>query len=126
MKIAIDIDGVIDRIPEFLSVITPYLVEKKHEITILTSRSNSPEIIEKSLAEIKEANVHFTNYFFLPEANTRADSDFPTTLNWFERHLWQKAEYCQKNKIDIFFEDDAKTISLVQKHSPQTVCLKVC
>jgi len=71
-------------------------------VIILTSRSNKPEVIDISLAEIKKANIHFTDYYFLPEMSARPDSDFPQELNWFEKHIWQKAEYCKKKQDQHF------------------------
>jgi len=126
MKIAIDIDGVITRIPEFLALTSKALMKEGHHITILTSRTNSKESITKSIKEIKDAQVSFNDYYFLPETNTRSKTEFPSELNWFQQYIWQKAEYCKNNKIDIFFEDDPRTVALVLKYAPDTVCLRVC
>ena len=124
MKIAIDIDGVIDRIPEFLSIITPHLLKKGVSVTILSSRENSEEVIRKSLEEIKSYNIKYSDFFFL-SAPKDDDESIPKELNWHERHIYGKAKYCLENNIDLFFEDDQKTIHLVKHYAPSTICLKV-
>lgn len=125
MKIAIDIDGVIDVIPDLLRILTPSLLSEGHHVTILTSRSNEPEVVSISLDEVRQAGIHFTDYYFLPSVEGQAPERFPPELNWFQKHIWQKAEYCKANKVDIMFEDDEKTILLLQIYAPRTKILRV-
>ena len=124
MKIAIDIDGVIDRIPEFLSIITPHLLKKGVSVTILSSREKSEEVIRKSLEEIKSYNIKYSDFFFLP-LPADDDESIPKELNWHERHIYGKAKYCLDNNIDLFFEDDQKTVNLIEHYASKTICLKV-
>ena len=116
MKVAIDIDGVIDRIPEFLSFLSNHLLSEGHEVIILTSRANEGDVISKSLLEVKNAGINFSGYYFLPDVSKRIGDMIPQDLNWFEKQIWQKAEYCQNNDIDLFFEDDQKTAQIGRAH----------
>lgn len=125
LKVAIDIDGVVDVIPKFLSKITNTLKNDNVHFVILTSRSNDESVISQSLAEIQKHGIHFDDYYFLPAVEERGVEDFPKELNWFSRLIWQKAEYCFNHKIDIFFEDDPKTIALIKHYSPKTIVLQV-
>ena len=125
MKIAIDVDGVVDAIPKFLSLITNLFDKKKIEVIILTSRSNTPEVIRETLKEIEFHKIQYDSYFFLPNTETRDPEEFPNDLSWFDKHIWQKAEFCRDNQVDIMFEDDEKTINHILKYSPNTRILQV-
>lgn len=123
MRIAIDIDGVVDTIPELLSFVSSKMPNTW--IVILTSRSPDSEVVAKSLEEIRKAKIKYDDYYFLPEVDSRCDKDFPKELDWFQKHIWQKAEYCKANNIDLMFEDCSKTIALIKKYSPMTTILRV-
>lgn len=125
MRIALDVDGTITKYPKFFAFISKKLVLEGHAVTILTSRANCPEVITETLSELRSYGVVWTNYCFVGDGSDRDDSEFPSELNWFEKQIWQKAEYCQKNEINLMFEDDNKTVELIKEYSPLTRIFQV-
>ena len=121
--IALDIDGTITARPEFFAKFSREARAQGHRVVLLTSRSR--EVVEESLEEVRGYGVEFDDYYFLPESSERPDGDFPSELNWFEKQIWQKAEYCRDRGVDVFYEDCSKTIALVEKYSPGTKVIPV-
>ncbi len=101
------------------------LFYKNSNITILTSRSNDSTVINETLDFLKSLNIKFHNYYFLPDINQQTHLTPPPELDWYLKQIWQKADYCQKNSIDVIFEDCPKTIALIKRYSPRTQIFQV-
>lgn len=84
LKVAIDIDGTITEHPEFFAFLTASL-EKTHEVHIISGRS--PTELERTAAELA---VHGVRY---------------DKINLIGVVWHGKGEYCEKEEIDILFED---------------------
>jgi hypothetical protein len=124
MRIGFDIDGVITKNPIYFSFLTKVLKREGHFVAIVTSRSPLFEVQEATRQELKELDIIFDDLYFLPE-----DEDtffhYPLGLDWFQKRIWLKANYCQTNKLEVFYEDDTKTIALIEKYAPNTNVMHV-
>jgi hypothetical protein len=124
MNIGFDIDGVITSQPEYFSLVTKALRKGGHTVHIVTSRSPTSEVQEITKKELKGYKVDYDFIYFLPELEDRNSDEFPKELDWFQKRIWQKAEYCNKYKINIFYEDCIKTVKLIRTYS-DTSCVQL-
>jgi len=108
LKIGLDMHGVLDNI-KFFTIISELLVEAGHEVHIITGREWKKiknELYQNDIYEGTHYSHHFsiTDYLIEQGESVRwEDPDNP----WFEEDAWNKVkgEYCEKNKIDIHFDD---------------------
>ena len=63
MKLAFDIHGVVDSLPELFSVISKLLVENKHEIHILTGSKWSKKVED----QLEKYGIKYTHHFSITD-----------------------------------------------------------
>lgn len=106
MKIGIDIHNCIDKYPEHFSFLTKSLIENGCEVHIITGSSWTEDIIKYLVG----FNIFWSHHFSITdyllekgEVVSWKDSDNP----FFSDDIWNqaKAEYCEKNNIDMHFDD---------------------
>ena len=123
MNVGIDIDDTITAIPEFFKELTISFANKGHKIHIITSRTDNEEVRKYTQKELKELGVVYDYLYFLPSFS---NANCPNNeLDWYQKYLWQKADYCFKNFISVYFDDDLKVVSLFQKYAPKTIVLQI-
>ncbi|MEI8218618.1 MAG: HAD family hydrolase [Elusimicrobiota bacterium] len=125
MMIGIDIDDTITALPEFFKELTVSFTAKGHKIHIITSRTDNAEVRKITRAELQELGIKFDFLYFLPSYSTAKELCPHLELDWFQKYLWQKADYCLKNDISIYFDDDIKVVELFQKYSPEITVLQI-
>jgi hypothetical protein len=107
MKVAIDVHGVITKIPSFFSLLTKYFIENGHEIHILTGSKITDELIER----LKKCEIQYTHLFSIVDYHTSIGTEIfweDENNPWIDAEIWNKtkAEYCERNNIDLWIEDD--------------------
>ena len=123
MNIAIDIDDTITEVPQLFSLITEASLFKK--VIIVSSRTNNEEtriITEKELSDTK---IKYNKLFLLESFDVASNACPHDELDWYSKYLWQKVDICQKEQIDIVFEDDEKVITLFKKYVPSIKVIQI-
>lgn len=125
MNIGIDIDDTITALPEFFKELTVSFRAKGHKIHIVTSRTDNEEVRKVTKAELQELGIKSDYLYFLPSYSAAKEFCPHQELDWFQKYLWQKADYCLKKDISIYFDDDIKVVELFQKYSPEITVLQI-
>jgi hypothetical protein len=110
-KLSLDLHGVIDALPEFLSFITHAVVNAGGEVHVLTGGTLSPKMEE----ELRKFGIVWThlvsvyNHLLETGAEIVGEVEFPdgTTQKKFADGLWDtaKGDYCRQNNIDLHIDD---------------------
>ncbi len=123
MNIAIDIDDTITAQPALFSLLTQAASEKNHKVIIVSSRSNTEEVLSTTKEELRQVGICFDKLYLLEDiSNCRCPHD---ELNWYDKYLWQKVDICQKENVDVVFEDDLKVIALFKRYAPTIQVIQV-
>ena len=125
MNIGIDIDDTITALPEFFKELTGSFRAKGHKIHLITSRTDNAEVRKMTQAELQELGIKYDHLYFLPSYSAAKELCPHYELDWFQKYLWQKADYCLKNDISIYFDDDIKVIGIFKKYAHKTEVLQV-
>ena len=113
MKIALDIDDTITKYPLFFSQLS-----HKHDVIIVTSRSNIQESIEATTILLGNLDVKFSAIYFCDWSGD-VYFDLPDELEGPELLLYQKVIACRTEQVDALFDDDPTVQTLIKKHLPQ-------
>jgi hypothetical protein len=117
IRIGLDIDGVITVEPKRFADLSQRLIELTADVRIVTSRSAQAR--QDTEQELETYGVKYSELFFLP-AISQAQSLCPhTRLNWYEKYLWQKANYALTRNLSHFIDDDAAVERLFLTYAPQ-------
>lgn len=119
LSIAIDIDGTITAQPALFSILSKAVRGSGGKVLIVTSRSNTKEVREHTLKELKSCAVEFDSLIIIPDAADEGLQCPPDELDWHQQYLWQKVAVCLDNNVNAVFEDDEKVISIFRKYAPQ-------
>jgi hypothetical protein len=110
---------VITSSPEFFSVLSKKLIEEGRQVYIVSSRSDQQEARIATLSELRALGIAFTELYLLPSigiANQRCPYE---ALDWYQKYLWQKVDFCKTHNIVEFFEDDEKVVDLFRQFAPE-------
>ena len=108
LKVGIDIHGVIDKDPEFFSILTHKLIRNFYQVHIITGVEHTSNIVK----QLDNFGVIWTNFFSITSYHkeiktlmTYKNSDLTQPV--IDNELWNitKAHYCCKEKIDIHIDD---------------------
>jgi hypothetical protein len=113
MHIAFDIDGTIDRCPEFFAILSKAMSGSGHKVYVISYREDR-ELAEEDLPKY---GIPFDELVLPTEQELRRAN--PGTWRT-EAGRW-KADVCRRPAIDVFFEDmpevvntlDARTLALI-------------
>ncbi len=123
MNIAIDIDDTITVQPALFSLLTQAASDKSHTVIIVSSRSNTKEVLSITREELCKAGIYFDKLYLLEDfSNCHCPHE---ELSWYDKYLWQKVDICKKENIDIVFEDDLKVIALFKRYAPTIQVIQV-
>ena len=106
MKIGFDFHGILDKEPKFFSKVTRKLIDKGHEVHILTGQEDGYHL-RRTLADLK---INYTHLFSITSFHKKIGTKVTYDENgnpWMDTELWNKtkAEYCKTHNIDIHIDD---------------------
>lgn len=113
MKIALDIHGCVDSLPELFSAISELLVDNKHEIHILTGSKWNKKIED----ELESYGIKYTHHFSITDYHLSIGTPMryeDKNNPWIDTGdkdqdniLWDraKADYCTRHQIDLCIDD---------------------
>ena len=126
MKIGLDIDNTITRCPYFFSMLTHSIKKQGGTVHIVSSRTDVSEVLDKTREEMREFDVLYDHIYLLPEGETARGRCPHTDLDWYQKYIWQKVEYCINNGIDVYFDDEEKVSELFARYAPKIQFFKAC
>lgn len=121
-----DIDYTITACPGLFSLITRGIRQEGGQVHIVSGRDDDPEARRITKEELFSWKIYFDALHLLPDS-LRAQRLCPhPELDWYQKYLWGKVDYCLRNGILIFFDDDQKVIDLFLKYAPGIKLFKSC
>ncbi|MCB1087139.1 MAG: hypothetical protein KDM63_08850 [Verrucomicrobiae bacterium] len=123
MNLAFDIDDTITAKPDLFAGLSSALGVKK--VLIVSSRGNSEESRRLTLAELENYGIRHSGLYLLEDGQEARNRCPHLDLDWYQKYLWQKVEICQREKIDVVFEDDEKVIALFHRYAPEILVMQV-
>lgn len=118
MNIQIDIDGTIDKAPDFFKWLTHSLRAGKHKVLIVSSRTYSEQNEIETKKELKEYGVTYDRFVLSPQLKDLDKSRFPPNMNQGAKLYIHKLFTAEDNNIDILFDDCGITTELFRKYLP--------
>ena len=118
MNIQIDIDGTIDKAPEFFKWLTQSLRVSNHKVFIVSSRTTSPQNDKETAKELKEYEVTYDKLVLTPNLKDLDSKRFPTDMNPGAQLYIHKLFTAEDNDTDILFDDCGITTELFRKYLP--------
>jgi hypothetical protein len=118
MNVGLDMDGTITASPKFFALLCRAVKAGRGKVYVVTSRTDSPEARRDTLAELDRYGIEFDELCMLPafeEAGKRCPHG---SLDWYQKYLWQKADFALQKKISVFFDDDEKVVRLFAEFAP--------
>ena len=125
MIIAIDIDDTITANPSFFSLLSKAVIRDGGKVIIISSRPNLSETIRLTGQQLKEYGMRYSKLVLMEGPDVAKATCPHMELDWWGKYLWQKVDICQKEKVEIVFEDDEKVVSLFKKFAPEIQVLRV-
>lgn len=119
MNLGLDMDGTITASPKFFALLCRAVRAARGKVHVVTSRTDSPEARQGTLAELHKYGVDFDELHFLPGFDQAKGLCPHEHLDWYQKHLWQKVDYALKNRISVFFDDDEKVVKLFGEFAPR-------
>jgi hypothetical protein len=118
-NLGLDIDGVITSNPQFFSLLSSQWRKEGGKVHIVSSRSRRDEVIKATKEELRILGVNYDFLYLLPSIEEAQIHCPESNLDWYQRYLWQKVDYCLKNNVDCFYDDDLKVVELFQTLAPK-------
>ena len=124
--LGLDIDCTITACPRLFSLMTEAVKQNGGQVHIISGRTDDPEVMRITREELVSWKIRFDAVHLLPD-NLQAERTCPhQELDWYQKYLWQKVDYCQRNGIAVVFDDDQKVIDLFLKYAPEIKVFKSC
>lgn len=120
--IGFDIDGVITAEPQRFADLSQRLMGSAADVRIVTSRSAQAR--QETEQELKAYGVHYSELFFLPGISQARTLCPHTRLSWYEKYLWQKADYALTRDLSHFIDDDAAVERLFAMYAPSIAFIR--
>lgn len=117
--LGLDIDGVITASPDFFASLSSYWSGKGGYVHIVSSRSDHPEARQSTIAELRAIGIAYDHLYLLPSIGTAQRDCHIPGLDWYQKYLWQKVDYCICHDISLFYDDDIKVVRLFQLLAPE-------
>lgn len=109
MKIALDVHGVISKDPQFFRSLAQAVIHAEGQVHILTGKHLANGILEELEKYDFHAGVHYTHLFSISDYHQEIGTPMWGDVKnpFMDDAVWSKtkAEYCQRNQIDLCLDD---------------------
>ena len=113
-----DVDGTITAAPAFFALLSRAVRDAGGQVHVVTSRSDSIEGRVACKAELRRLGIEHDRLHMLPDAEAAGRCCPHRELDWYQKYVWQKVQYCLDNEIDVFFDDEQKVVDLFGRFAP--------
>lgn len=117
--LGIDIDGVITASPKFFASLTNRFRQTGNRVHIVSSRSDQTEARQATIKELHKFDIVYDHLYLLPSIEVAQQRCMIAGLDWYQKYLWQKIDYCIEHGINLFYDDDAKVVELFRLIAPE-------
>lgn len=117
MNIGLDIDNTITSYPSFFRSLSEDVQRLQGQVFIVSSRTKLADVEVATIKELRDIGIHFNELYLLPSFEEAELSCSHNDLDWYQKYLWQKVDFCIRRKITAFFDDDSKVISLFRRYA---------
>ena len=114
----IDIDEVITASPEFFSSLSKLWKNAGTCVHIVSSRCDIPDAKQATIEELQTLGIVYEHLYLLPSIEVAQIKCQHRELDWYQKYLWQKVDYCLKHGIEKFYDDDTKVVQLFRIFAP--------
>ena len=118
INLGLDVDGTITVAPVFFALLARAVRDAGGQVHVITSRSDSIESRVACKAELSCLGIEHDKLHMLPDAEQAGRRCPHQELDWYQKYLWQKVQYCLDNGIDVFFDDEQKVVALFGRFAP--------
>jgi hypothetical protein len=118
-NLGLDIDGVITISPSFFAELSAQVKAKGGQVYIVSSRSDLPEVRAETMKELALLGITYDHLYLLPPIQTAQVVCTHDELDWYQKYIWQKVNYCIASGITCFYDDEEKVVSLFRRWAPQ-------
>lgn len=115
----LDIDGVITASPGIFSSLSSRWKSEGKIVHIVSSRSDQIGARQATIKELHTLGITYDHFYLLPSIQVAQQCCPHHSLDWYQKYLWQKVDYCLNHKIGHFYDDDAKVIELFHLFAPE-------
>jgi hypothetical protein len=106
MRLGLDLHGVLDYNPQFFSEFTACLVNNGHDVHVITGEKDTPTLRNKlDFLGIKYTHLFSIISYHLSIGTSVWYKDFDNPF--LDEETWNrtKADYCEREKIDMHIDD---------------------
>ncbi|PIP84780.1 MAG: hypothetical protein COR54_02270 [Elusimicrobia bacterium CG22_combo_CG10-13_8_21_14_all_63_91] len=118
MVVQLDIDGTIDRAPEFFAWMSTALLRDGHRVLVVTSRTTSPENIRLTAEGLRAFGIVYNRLLLSPAVDDLDPGRLPPSLLPTHRLFVYKLIAAQDHGTEILFDDCKITSDIFRRHSP--------
>jgi len=126
IKLGLDIDDTITACQGLFSLMTDAVKQKGGQVHIVSSRTDDPKVRQITQDELFSLNICYDELYLLPNSAQATKTCPHNELDWYEKFLWQKIDYCKQKGVTIFFDDEQKVIDLFHQYAPEIKVFRSC
>ena len=117
-NLGLDIDGVITASPDYFASLSKQWRNGGGQVHIVSSRSNRADVLATTKAELDSYGIAYDSLYLLPSIEIARVTCQEKDLDWYQKYIWQKVNYCIENQVDTFYDDELKVVELFRKLCP--------
>lgn len=126
LRIGLDIDDTITACQGLFSLMTEAVKQKGGQVHIVSSRTDDAEVRRITQEELLDLGIRYDELYLLPHSSHAMKTCPHKELDWYEKFLWQKVDYCKQKRITVFFDDEQKVIDLFHQFAPEIKVFRSC
>jgi len=121
MILALDIDDTITRDPPFYRVLANAVKSNNGKVLIVSSRNACYETEVATRKELSGYGIQYDALHLLPSIEAARGNCPHNELDNYQKYIWQKVDYCLRNKVTHYFDDETKVIELFLAYAPKII-----
>lgn len=125
LKVGFDIDGTITEEQDFFAKFSKIVKANGGKVFIVSSRTDNAFVLKETKQELKQLGIHFDEIYLLPDFESAKANCARLELDWYQKYIFQKINFCKEKNIQIFFEDEDKVIDLFRRYAPEIIVIKI-
>lgn len=117
MRIGLDIDGTITANPDYFADLSQRIYAEGGSVVIITSRLDIGYTRLITSDELNRWSIRYdTLHLFRGFEETEGICPH-LELDWYRQYLWLKVHHAINERLDAFYDDDDKVISLFKDYA---------
>lgn len=127
IRLGLDIDKTITASPEFFSILSNAVRAAGGKVYIVSSRADILEARVETAKELRGLGIVYDELFHITADRETIEKDCQyMDLDWYQKYILQKINFCKYHKVDVYFDDEEKVIELFGMYAPEIQVFKSC